>query len=145
MADRDLLSTMLSERGVSSPSTIIEGLLDSELDGAQRVIARWDANSGEKTAGLLVWMLRNEEYAKLKPPDERTLPPSEPSERLLQAIRGTCKNLNGYSREEARWTWSDEEIDRAMGTTWTKTDPHPAYDLNLPADERAKAYERLLG
>lgn len=143
------LTTALNERGMVGALHLVDGMDDDEVAAAFPAIAAYDKSRGEKTPGLLVYLIRSGVPTPPTGPDPKPLR-RDPSPRLLQSVRGSCYSPDGFDRGEARGMFADaakrhgltvdELIDAAMGVDWTQTPPHPARDRSNP--HRAEDYER---
>ena len=151
--EKEELTTLLNERGVDDATPIVDALTD--VVGGFATVAKWDDKPGSKTTGLLVWMLRHEDGAHYKRPEERqpVTTPQSPSPELLKSMRGVLNTPNGITREEAKPTYEakarrlgmtvDALIDLAMGADWMATPVHPALDPENP--RKRQAYAEWLG
>ena len=143
---RQMLTTMLRERGVDSVDDLMSGLDQSDVDGVLGAIAMWDdmPHDGPRAVspGLLVKKIREGGVPGYRRAHERTSVDEAfgGSSGLLDADlrRHVVGQISGAAmdREEARdhlarlaarlMTPVDALIDSLMGQHWTECPPHPA-------------------
>lgn len=156
--EREKLSKLLDERGMSNSDEVVRTISNEDLPGAFATVAWWDDQpAGQVGTGLFLHVLAKRRHFSYKRPHERTrighIEVGGISEKRRRSMRGVMLSPNGMTREEAMDMYEPSArkldttahalIDDVMGASWQETPTHPALRHEAPASSRR--YELWMG